>query len=122
LLVAGAEAPLRFAVTPGTDGAHPLEPYMGMPGHAAVVRDDGLVFAHLHPMGSFSLAAQMRFLGRGDPTRQHAMGATAPGDTISFPYAFPEPGRYRIWVQVKRTGRVLTGRFEADVRAGAPKE
>ena len=35
---------------------------------------------------------------------------------LDFPYEFPKPGRYRIWIQVKPVGRVLTGVFDADVR------
>ena len=34
---------------------------------------------------------------------------------ISFPYGFPRPGRYRIFVQIKRAGHIETGAF--DVRA-----
>ena len=117
-LVAGAEAPLHFAIVGKPGDSRALEPYMGMAGHAAVVRDDGRVFTHLHPMGTISLAAQAHFLEReGTPPSAHAMGPT--GDTVSFPFAFPEPGRYTIWVQVKRAGRVLTGSFAADVGAGA---
>src|SRR5205807_7897527 len=46
-LTAGTEAPLRFVVAPPSADAPPLEPYMGMLAHAAVVRDDGGVFVHL---------------------------------------------------------------------------
>ena len=37
--------------------AQDLEPYMGMAGHAAFVRSDCSVFAHIHPAGSVSMAA-----------------------------------------------------------------
>jgi hypothetical protein len=42
------------------------------------------------------------------------VGAVAPAP-ITFPYAFPKGGDYRIWVQVKRGGRILTGAFDASV-------
>ena len=35
---------------------------------------------------------------------------------LTFPYEFPKPGRYRIWVQAKPDRRVLTGTFDVDVR------
>ena len=94
----GAPAGLRFVVSG-------IQPYMGMAGHAVVVRDDGSVFIHLHPMGTISTAAQM-VLARGQPM---SMGALS--DTVSFPYAFPKAGRYYVWVQVKRGGRILTAPY-----------
>ena len=38
-----------------------------------------------------------------------------PPGTVTLPYAFPGVGRYRIWVQVKVKGRILTGVFDAQV-------
>ena len=34
---------------------------------------------------------------------------------VSFPYAFPESGDYRIWIQVKIDGRILNGAFDVTV-------
>lgn len=37
------------------------------------------------------------------------------GATVTFPYAFPEPGNYRIWIQMKRNGEVLNSSFDTEV-------
>jgi hypothetical protein len=95
-----------------------LELYMGMPGHAIFVRRDRRVFAHVHPSGSAPMAAMdiampSMLSMRSMPSHaQHGAGLPA---TVSFPYGFPEPGDYRIFVQVKRAGRVVTGAFDAHV-------
>ena len=100
----------------GGQPAADLELYMGMPGHAVFVKRDRRVFAHVHPSGSAPMAAMeiaMPAGGSSDPHPQHAPSVPA---TVSFPYGFPEPGDYRIFVQVKRRGRIHTGAFDASVR------
>ncbi len=111
-----------------------LEPYMGMAGHAEFVRSDFSVFAHVHPDGSAPMAAVMlanaSLPGASpNPSRDastiqaHSMpGMDMPGmpvsansSEVSFPYGFPKPGLYRIFIQVRRAGRVETGVFDAQV-------
>jgi hypothetical protein len=118
-LVAGSPASLRFTVSAPGGGPAELEPYMGMLGHAAVLKDDASVFIHLHPSGTVAVAAQEVFarrMGREAAVDHSAHAAAA--SRVSFPYAFPRPGRYRIWVQVRRAGRVLTGVFNSAVAPG----
>ena len=101
--------------------ARDLELYMGMPGHAIFIRRDRKVFAHVHPSGSAPMAAMdiaMRASARPEPVEPaHAHHDAPPAvpSTVTFPYGFPEPGEYRIFVQVKRAGRVITGAFDARV-------
>ena len=87
------EASLRFKVLDATGRPVSLQPYMGMLGHAAVRRDDGTVFAHLHPVGSISMASQEFFTtGAKAPNRAPASptpperkrAAVGPCDNGSF--------------------------------------
>jgi hypothetical protein len=112
---------LKFVVLGDDNKPLPLEPYMGMQAHAVVQREDGAVFTHLHPFGTVSMAAQERFVKRERevaPNRRTldlVCGLPSQDQSISFPYAFPRAGRYRIWVQVKTSGKVQTAVFDANV-------
>lgn len=128
-IITGRAISLRFVVQEQDGSPTRLEPYMSMLGHAAIRRDDGAVFTHLHPAGSVSVAAQQVFqLRAGDkppkritPEMMEQLCQPPSGDRpqqpLSFPYEFPKPGRYRIWVQIKAGGQVHTGVFDAEVLA-----
>ena len=124
-----ANVPLEFIfIVQDRDGksAQDMQPYMGMAGHAEFVRSDLSVFAHLHPAGSVSMAAlelAQAGLANAAPSAPDAMMSmtTMPPSgplppEVRFPYGFPQPGDYRIFVQIRRAGRVETGVFDAHVK------
>ncbi len=101
-----------------------VEPYMGMAGHAEIVRSDRSVFAHVHPDGSVAMAALdltkdnsgVPASANGGPAMmamQMSSGTISP--EVSFPYGFPKAGEYRMFVQIKRAGHVETGVFDTQV-------
>ncbi len=90
--------------------AEDMQLYMGMVGHAEFMSDDATVFAHVHPDGSVPMAALMLT----KIPMQHAHGNVPSVD--SFPYGFPKPGLYRIFVQMQRNGHPETGIFDVRVR------
>jgi hypothetical protein len=98
----------------GPDGqpAEDLEPYMGMGGHAEVIKTDGSVFAHIHPTGTVSMGA----MAIASPTAMMAMHETNPGPVVSFPYGVPSAGEYRIFVQMKRDSHIETAGFDVAVQ------
>lgn len=151
---------LKFRVRDPDNKPARLESYLGMAGHAAIVRDDGNVYIHIHPVGTYSMTAEnslnkriagpkgiyhrpeavhfrdsidrfekyLRSLSSGERENLlmqqmgmpmdmgHGMEKMDYGDVVEFPYSFPSPGTYRIWIQVKRNGEVLTGAFDRVVK------
>ena len=114
----------RLVDTSGQPAAD-ARPYLGMAGHAAFVKSDGTVFAHTHPEGSAAMQALM--LANGSPAEMADTGSMAGMDMtaagadpippiVEFPYGFPSPGRYRIFIQMKHANTVETGVFDAEVR------
>jgi hypothetical protein len=117
----GEDIVLRFTATGREGKPAELQPYLGMPGHLIVLREDGSVFVHLHPGGSVSPAAQQRLSeSAGLPQAGHVM-ADMPAGALEFRYAFPQPGRYRLWLQVRVGGHIRTTAFDIPVTAaGSP--
>jgi hypothetical protein len=126
---------LRFHLLDTTgQPASDMQPYLGMPGHAAFVKSDFSTFAHTHPDGSAAMPAVM--LANASTTASEsasssnmprmpgmamdgpAMSAAPPepiSSTVEFPYGFPSAGRYRIFIQMKHAATVETGVFDVNV-------
>ncbi len=100
------------ATAPGTAAAAPAGP--------------GSAKAAARPATAGGMAMAMAMPARPhDPARIDDMemdmdgtGGGAKGE-VSFPYEFPEPGRYRLWIQVKSAGQILTGVFDVEVGAAS---
>lgn len=119
-IVAGREMELRFEATDAAGDRVALAPYMGMAAHAAVRRDDGSVFVHLHPTGTFSMAAQAALAARvgmaAPDTAAHSSHESADaGGAVDLLYAFPREGSYTLWLQIKARDGVRTASWRVEV-------
>jgi hypothetical protein len=86
-----------------------MQLYMGMAAHAAIVKTDGTVFAHIHPAGNIPMAAYGANMAGMD------MSAT-PTSQVAFPFGFPSVGQYRIFVEMKHGTTIETGAFDVSVQ------
>ena len=79
------------------------------------MKTDGTTFAHTHPDGSAAMPAVMLANGEHDMAGME-MNSDPISPVVDFPYGFPSPGRYRLFIQMKHGRVVETGVFDADVQ------
>jgi hypothetical protein len=95
-LVAGSEAVLTVSIKDGDLPVTDLQPLLGASGHCVAIHEGGEDYIHIHPAD--------------------ARPGAAIGPQVSFHARFPRQGRYRVWTQFQRGGRMLTFPFSVDVR------
>ncbi len=82
-----------------------LQPYLGVLTHLAIFREGASASAHVH--GGGPEFAHQHF---HEPTPGYR------GPKLYFGHVFLRPGRYRIFAQFRRAGRVYTVPFDIEVR------
>lgn len=87
---AGERVTLEFEVRDDGDVA-PLEPYLGALGHLVALRDGDLAYLHVHPE------------------------ETAEDGSVRFAVRFPATGRYRLFLQAKPRGELITAPFDVRI-------
>jgi Cu+-exporting ATPase len=100
-VIAGRTATLIFRLADAATGAplRDLQPYLGEPAHAVILSEDTASFAHVHgaPVGAGG---------------RHLAARPPYGPEIEIHYAFPAPGRYKVWGQFQTAGgQVITADF-----------
>ena len=121
------DIPMKFKIS--KDG-QPLEieTYMGMAAHAALLKADKSIFAHLHPTGTINMTSRKIFEEKiNDRSKKNKIDlANHKNAHISYYYSkkgevnFPplrliNEGDYWIWIQIKNNGQVLTEKFKFKV-------
>jgi Cu+-exporting ATPase len=114
-LTVGTWEKLAYTFRDASGDVLDLQPYLGAPMHVAVVRADLRHLIHAHGVLP---RAWWRSLTEGSlppSVHPHVSLPAAFGPRIEVPLSFPTPGRYVIFSEYQRNGRVGIARFEVTV-------
>jgi hypothetical protein len=102
--VAGKKLTLKYQITDLKSGesVRDLEPYLDAWGHTLILSEDARDYVHSHPVQLIPDGVDRTGM-RGGPE-------------ISFEAFLPRSGRYRIWSQFQRNGKVITVPFTIEVK------
>jgi len=102
--VGGQPATLKYHLTDEKTGepVRDLQPYLGAWGHALILSEDASDYIHSHPTEMIPDGVdRTKIFGGGD---------------VSFDAFIPRPGRYRVWSQFQRRGKLITVAFTIRAR------
>ena len=105
-LRAGEDLTFKFEVPSG------IEPYLGAWAHIMIVSADGRHFIHAHALDEMPTAAES---SKDDPWK-HTHTAPGPSPTsVTTVTGFEAPGRYRLWLQFQRAGKLIAVPYTLNV-------
>lgn len=109
MIMAGMPTTLRVAVKTANDApVTDLVDWLGMPGHAIVFSENTSTSIHAHAMRPGTGHGE----GHGGMHGGHGgMGAAAAANVLDIDVTLPRAGLYKVFVQIKRGGRVVTAPF-----------
>ena len=119
-LESNKELLLNFSVTdaatnkPVTD----LENYLGEKAHFVVISQDLKDYVHAHPMSMDNVKSEHKDNADTENKKDEKLMANAEMPTVSAHVTFPNSGIYKIFVEVKRQGKVIAIPFVVDVKKG----
>ncbi len=102
--IGGRPGTLKYHLTDEKTGepVKDLQPYLGAWGHTLILSEDVSDYIHSHPTEMIPDGV--------DRTKIYG------GSDVSFDAFFPRPGRYRVWSQFQRQGKLITVAFTIGVR------
>ncbi len=110
---------------PATD----LENYLGELAHFVIISEDMQDFVHAHPMSKDEHDSMKKSDAKKDDHSAdgHTHGAKKSGaktqsaSEVAAHTAFPRSGKYKIWAQFQRGGKIITVPFVVNVKADDQK-
>lgn len=97
-LMSGVQSMITFNLKQNGKPVTDLQEYLGALGHSVILREGNLDFIHAHPMEDVT---------------------TDQDGKVDFMVDFPEAGKYKIFTQFQRNGKVFTTDFVVSVIQGA---
>jgi hypothetical protein len=97
VLASGKEVMLTFDLKQNGKSVTDLQEYLGALGHSVILKEDTLDFIHAHPV---------------EDVNKPQTGK------VNFMVSFPEAGKYKVFTQFQRTGKVFVTDFVVSVAQG----
>ena len=94
-LISGQESMLMFSISQNGKQVIDLQEYLGALGHSVILKEGTLDFIHAHPVESVNQ-----------------------NGAVSFMVTFLEAGKYKVFTQFQRNGKVFTTDFVVSVAQG----